>query len=226
MHGLDRGECPAAFLRIREGFGFLEGFVADADRLGEPVLIEFGRLWFPPADGGDVFGGDGNRLEAGFRDGEGGGGRAQDLEADLLQGMGEEPALELDAGLDGARLRACGLSRAALAPSTRASSSRIETSRAAMSSRRSVSPSMRSVRKSGSSATRARSCSRSGCLASSSWLSANRGSRFMKPPAGVDPARRDAYGDRRGAVPCRMLEIHCGAPEIYSVLMNGFIALK
>jgi hypothetical protein len=45
-------------------------------------------------------------------------------------------------------------------------------------------------------------------------------------PAGVDPARRDAYGDRRGAVPCRMLEIQCGAPEIYSVLMNGFIALK
>jgi hypothetical protein len=49
MHGLDRGECPAAFLRIREGFGFLEGFVADADRLGEPVLIEFGRLRLPPA---------------------------------------------------------------------------------------------------------------------------------------------------------------------------------
>ena len=104
MHGLDRGECPAAFLRIREGFGFLEGFVADADRLGEPVLIEFGRLWFPPA-GGDVFGGNGNRLEAGFRDGEGGGGRAQVLEADLLQGMGEEPALELDAGLDSAFAR-------------------------------------------------------------------------------------------------------------------------
>jgi hypothetical protein len=59
---------------------------------------------------------------------------------DLLEGMDEEPALEL----------------------------------AAMSSRRLVSPSIRSVKKSG-----ARSWSRRVCLASSSWLRAMRGSRFM-----------------------------------------------
>jgi hypothetical protein len=82
-------------------FDFLEGIVAGADRLGEPVLIEFGWLGFPPARW-DVFGGDGNRLEAGFREGEGRGGGAQDLETDLLQGVGEEPALELDAVLGGA----------------------------------------------------------------------------------------------------------------------------
>jgi hypothetical protein len=66
-------------------------------------------------------------------------------------------------------------SRAVLAPLMRISSSSIEASRAAMSSRRLVSPSMRSVRKSGSSTA---SWSRSVCLASSSWLSAKRGSRF------------------------------------------------
>jgi hypothetical protein len=49
MECLDRGECPAAFLGVREGFGFFERLVAGADRPGEPVLIEFGRLRFPPA---------------------------------------------------------------------------------------------------------------------------------------------------------------------------------
>jgi hypothetical protein len=42
-----------------------------------------------------------------------------------------------------------------------------------------LSPSRRSVKKSGSSVARARSWSRSVCFASSSWLSAKRGSRFM-----------------------------------------------
>jgi hypothetical protein len=73
-----------------------------------------------------------------------------------------------------------GLRLSVLTPSARVSSSMIEASRAAMSSRRLVSPSRRSVRKSGSSAAMARSWSRSVCLASSSWLSAQRGSRFMK----------------------------------------------
>ena len=34
-------------------------------------------------------------------------------------------------------------------------------------------------------------------------------------PGGAGPARRDAQGDRRGAVPRRMLEIQTGAPQIY-----------
>jgi hypothetical protein len=63
------------------GLGLLEGFVAGADCFGKPVLIEFGRLRLPPARR-DVFGGDGDRLEAGFREGEGRGRRAQGLEAD------------------------------------------------------------------------------------------------------------------------------------------------
>ena len=95
MEGLDRGERPAAFLRVWNGLGFLERFLARADRLGEPVLIEFGRLRLPPARR-DVFGGDGDGLEARFRDGERRGRRAQGLETDLLQGVGEEPALELN----------------------------------------------------------------------------------------------------------------------------------
>jgi len=32
---------------------------------------------------------------------------------------------------------------------------------------------------------------------------------------GESPAGRDAPGDRRGAILRRMLEIQCGAPEIY-----------
>jgi hypothetical protein len=101
MEGLDLGQRLAAFLRLRNGLGFLEGLVAGADRPGEPVLIEFRRLRLPPT-GGDVFGGDGDRLEAGFREGERRGGCAQGLETDLLQGVREEPPLELDAVLSGA----------------------------------------------------------------------------------------------------------------------------
>jgi transposase len=70
--------------------------IARADYLGEPVLIEIGRLRLPPARR-DVFGGDGNGLEAGFGDSKRRGGRAQGFEADLLQGP-----LELDAILRGA----------------------------------------------------------------------------------------------------------------------------
>jgi hypothetical protein len=76
------------FFRVREGLGLHERFVARADCLGEPVLIEFGRLRLPLARR-DVFGDDGDGLEAGFRDGERRGGRARGLEADLLQGVGE-----------------------------------------------------------------------------------------------------------------------------------------
>ena len=55
-----------------------------------------GRLRLPPARR-DVFGGDGDGLEAGFGDRKRRGGRAQGFEADLLQGP-----LELDAILRGA----------------------------------------------------------------------------------------------------------------------------
>jgi hypothetical protein len=41
-------------------------------------------------------------IEAGFCEGERRGGRTQGLEAELLQGVGEEPALELDAVFGGA----------------------------------------------------------------------------------------------------------------------------
>ena len=58
--------ASAAFFRVREGRGFFEGFLARADRLGEPVLIEFGRLRLPPARR-DLFGGNGNhRVSAPF----------------------------------------------------------------------------------------------------------------------------------------------------------------
>jgi len=66
MEGLDFSQRPAAFLWVREGRGLLECFLARADRLGKPVLIEFGRLRLPPARR-DVFGDDGDRLEARFR---------------------------------------------------------------------------------------------------------------------------------------------------------------
>jgi hypothetical protein len=95
MEGLDGGERLASFLRVWNGLGFFESFFTRADCLGKPVLIEFGRLWLPPARR-DVFRCDGDGLEAGFRDREGGGRRAQGLETDLLQSVGEEPAFELD----------------------------------------------------------------------------------------------------------------------------------
>ena len=85
MEGLDLSQRSAAFLWVRNGLGLLERFVARADGLGEPVLIEFGRLRLPPARR-DVFGGDGDGLEAGFCDGERRGRCAQDVEADLLGG--------------------------------------------------------------------------------------------------------------------------------------------
>ena len=46
MESLDGGECPVTFFRV--GLGFFERFLARADCLGEPVLIEFGRLRLPP----------------------------------------------------------------------------------------------------------------------------------------------------------------------------------
>jgi|GEM_PF-5530556 len=101
MEGLDLSQRPAAFFRVWNGLGLHERFLARADGLGEPVLIEFRRLRLPPARW-DIFGGDGDGLEARVREGEGRGRRAQGLETDLLQGVREEPALELDAGLGGA----------------------------------------------------------------------------------------------------------------------------
>jgi hypothetical protein len=101
MEGLDGSACPAAFLWVWNGLGLLERFLARANCFGEPVLIEFGCLRFPPARR-NVFGRDRDGLEAGFREGEGGSGRAQGLETDLLQGMGEEPALELNPVFGGA----------------------------------------------------------------------------------------------------------------------------
>jgi hypothetical protein len=96
MEGLDRGQRSAAFFGVRNGLGLLERFVASADGLGEPVLIKFGRLRPPPMRG-DIFRGDGDGLEAGFREDERRGGCAQGLETDLLQGVGEEAALGLAA---------------------------------------------------------------------------------------------------------------------------------
>ena len=81
MEGLDLSQRSAAFLWVRNGLGLLERFVARADGLGEPVLIEFGRLRLPPARG-DVFGGDGDGLEARFREGERRGRRPQRLETE------------------------------------------------------------------------------------------------------------------------------------------------
>jgi hypothetical protein len=81
---------------------FFERLVTRADRFGEAFLIELGRLRLPPARR-DVFRGDSDRLDAGFYEGERrGGGRAQGLEADLLQGVSEEPALELNPVFGGA----------------------------------------------------------------------------------------------------------------------------
>jgi hypothetical protein len=44
-----------------------------------------------------------------------------------------------------------------------------------------------------------------------------RSRRSRVAPSTAGPARRDAPGDRRGAILRRMLEIQCGMPEIYSV---------
>ena len=101
MKGLDRRERPATVIGVRNGLGFLEGFFARADRLGEPILIELGRLRLPPARR-NVFRRDRDRLDAGFGDGERRGRRAQRLEADLMKGVGEQPAFEIDAVFGGA----------------------------------------------------------------------------------------------------------------------------
>ena len=74
MKGLDLGECPVAFFRVWNGLGFFERFLARADGFGEAVLIEFRRLWLPPARR-DIFGSNYDRLGARFRDREGGGWR-------------------------------------------------------------------------------------------------------------------------------------------------------
>jgi hypothetical protein len=80
MEGLDRGQRSAAFMASAS-----LSALSRADGLGEPVLIKFGRLRLPPTRE-DTFRGDGDGLEAGFREGERGGGCAQGLETDLLQG--------------------------------------------------------------------------------------------------------------------------------------------
>jgi hypothetical protein len=79
MEGLDRSKRSAAFFGVRNGLGLFERFLARADGLGEPVLIELGRLRLPPARR-NIFGGDGDGLEGGFREGERRGGRVQGLE--------------------------------------------------------------------------------------------------------------------------------------------------
>jgi hypothetical protein len=75
MEGLDRSKRSAAFFGVRNGLGLFERFLARADGLGEPVLIELGRLRLPPARRNISDG-----LEGGFREGERRGGRAQGLE--------------------------------------------------------------------------------------------------------------------------------------------------
>ena len=45
------------------------------------------------------------------------------------------------------------------------------------------------------------------------WVAIDEASGRCGP--GAAKARRDAHGARRGAVPRRMLETQCGAPEIY-----------
>src|SRR3984893_15553261 len=91
-----------------------------------------------------------------------------------------------------ARLRAWSLSRAALAPSTRISSSTIEASRTAMSSRRLVSPSRRSVRKSGSSDGEGAELVEQCLLGLQLLAERKRGSRFM------NTSRRHEPGVARG----------------------------
>ena len=65
MKGLNRGERPKALIRVRDELRLLEGFLARADRLSEPVLIEFRRLRLPPTCR-DFFRGDCDRLDARF----------------------------------------------------------------------------------------------------------------------------------------------------------------
>jgi hypothetical protein len=194
MEGLDLSQRPAAFLRVREGLGLLERLVAGADGLGEPVLIEFGRLRFPPA-GGDIFRGDGDGLEARFREGERRGGCAQGLGADLLQGVREEPALELDPVFGGAFARlefvqgGFGAVGEGFVVDDRGVEGRDEFEEVGLAFEE-VGEKIGIVR--GKGAERSSSV----CLASSFWLSAMRGSRFMNTSCRREPgaakARRDA----------------------------------
>ena len=54
-----------------------------------------------------------------------------------------------------------------------------------------------------------------GCLTSSSWLSAKRGSRYMNISRRHEPGATGHTERSCSAVPRRMLEIQSGAPEIY-----------
>jgi hypothetical protein len=116
----------------------------------------------PPARR-DVFRGDGDCLEARVRRGR----RAQGLEADLLQGVREEPALDLNPGLGGAfaGLEFVRGGFAAVDEGFVVDDRGVESCDEVEEV---VSPSRTSVKKSGSSVARARSSSRSVCLASSS----------------------------------------------------------
>ncbi len=132
----DLGQRPAAFLRVRDGFGFFKGLVAGADYLSEPGLIELGGCGF--------------RQRAGMSSGA----TAMALRlasATVSVEVGVRRVLRpiccrvcarsrrlSSMRFSALRLRAWSLSRVALAPSTRSSSSRIEASRAAMRSRRLV----------------------------------------------------------------------------------------
>jgi hypothetical protein len=160
--------------------------IARADYLGEPVLIEFGRLRLPPARR-DVFGGDGNGLEAGFGDSQRRGGRAQGFEADLLQGP-----LELDAILRGALAGlefvqdGFGAVDEAFVVDDRGVEGRDEFEKVGLA--------FEEVGEEIGILGQGTELVGSGCLASSSRLSAQRGSRFMNISrrGGAGRARRDA----------------------------------
>ena len=96
MKGLDRRKRPLALIGVRNGLGLLEGLLARTDRPGDAILVELGGLRLPPARG-NVFRRDRNRLDAGLGDGKRRGWRAQRLEANLMKGVGEQPAFEVNA---------------------------------------------------------------------------------------------------------------------------------
>jgi hypothetical protein len=147
MEGLDCGQRSAAFLRVREGLGLLERFVAGADCLGD--LIEFRRLRLFHQRAGMSSGATARALRLASARVSVAVGVRRVLSPICCRVWARSRRLS-SMPVSAARLRAWSLSRAALAPSARVSSSTIEASRAAMNSRRLVSPSRRSVRKSGS----------------------------------------------------------------------------
>jgi hypothetical protein len=158
--------------------------IARADYLGEPVLIEFGRLRLPPARR-DVFGGDGDGLEAGFGDSKRRGGRAQGFEADLLQGP-----LELDAILRGALAGlefvqdGFGAVDEAFVVDDRGVEGRDEFEKVGLA--------FEEVGEEIGILGQGTELVGSVCLASSPWLSAQRGSRFMNISRRGGAGRRDA----------------------------------